>query len=118
MTNSWGPKTNKKDTFITQADSDLKAEQEKEKKEEEEVEILEREVDQNIAEVSSLFPWSIVCALLGFYILHDDNDKTSKNYDLTKLGARHDEAGGQGAVDEAAQVDLHQWEDQEGWGGV
>ena len=42
--------------FITQADSDLKAEQEKEKKEEEEVEILEREVDQNIAEVSNLFP--------------------------------------------------------------
>ena len=108
-------KNKQKNIFITQADSDLKAEQEKEKKEEEEVEILEREVDQNIAEVSSLFPWSI---LLGFYILHDDNDKTSKNYDLTKLGARHDEAGGQGAVDEAAQVDLHQWEDQEGWGGV
>ena len=81
------------------------------------MEILEREVDQNIAEVSSLFPWSIVCVLLGFYILHN-RDKTSKNYDLTKLGARHDEAGGQGAVDEAAQVDLHQWEDQEGWGGV
>ena len=81
------------------------------------MEILEREVDQNIAEVSSLFPWSIVCVLLGFYILHNSN-KTSKNSDLTNLGARHDEAGGQGAVDEAAQVDLHKWEDQEGWGGV
>ena len=45
-----------KTKIITQANSDLKAEQEKEKKEEEEVEILEREVDQNIAEVSSLFP--------------------------------------------------------------
>ena len=81
------------------------------------MEILEREVDQNIAEVSSLFPWSILCVLLDIYILYN-SDKTSKNYDLTNLGARHDEAGGQGAVDEAAQVDLHQWEDQEGWGGV
>ena len=37
--------------FITQADTELKAEQEREAKEEEEVAILEREVEANIAEV-------------------------------------------------------------------
>ena len=37
--------------YTTQADSELEAEKEKEAKEEEEVAVLEREVEENIAEV-------------------------------------------------------------------